>query len=43
MKLYLKHIAKETEGKYFRATDNSKLKAIYNEIDKLRKNKNRRI
>lgn len=35
----LKHIAKETEGKYFRATDNSKLKAIYNEIDKLEKTK----
>lgn len=35
----LKHIAKETEGKYFRATDNSKLKAIYDEIDKLEKTK----
>lgn len=35
----LKHIAKETEGKYFRATNNSKLKAIYNEIDKLEKTK----
>jgi len=33
----LKYIAKETEGKYFRATDNSKLKAIYNEINKLEK------
>jgi len=33
----LKHIAKETEGKYFRATDNTKLEAIYNEIDKLEK------
>jgi len=31
----LKYIAKETEGKYFRATDNTKLKAIYNEINKL--------
>ncbi|WP_275315351.1 vWA domain-containing protein [Tenacibaculum bernardetii] len=35
----LKHIAKETDGKYFRATDNSKLKAIYDEIDKLEKTK----
>ena len=35
----LKHIASETEGKYFRATDNSKLKAIYDEIDKLEKTK----
>ncbi len=35
----LKFIAKETEGKYFRATNNTKLKAIYNEIDKLEKTK----
>ena len=35
----LKHIAKETAGKYFRATDNTKLKAIYDEIDKLEKTK----
>ncbi|MBA6156109.1 VWA domain-containing protein [Tenacibaculum sp. S7007] len=35
----LKHIAKETDGKYFRATNNSKLKAIYDEIDKLEKTK----
>jgi Ca-activated chloride channel family protein len=35
----LTHIAKETEGKYFRATDNLKLKAIYNEINKLEKTK----
>ncbi|WP_024740942.1 vWA domain-containing protein [Tenacibaculum maritimum] len=35
----LKHIAKETQGKYFRATNNSKLEAIYNEIDKLEKTK----
>lgn len=35
----LKFIATETNGKYFRATDNSKLKAIYNEIDKLEKTK----
>ena len=35
----LKHIAAETEGKYFRATDNSKLKAIYDEINKLEKTK----
>ena len=33
----LKNIAKETTGKYFRATDNNKLKAIYNEINKLEK------
>lgn len=35
----LKHIAKETEGKYFRATNNLKLKAIYDEINKLEKTK----
>ena len=35
----LKEIATQTEGKYFRATDNTKLKAIYNEIDKLEKTK----
>ncbi|WBX71454.1 vWA domain-containing protein [Tenacibaculum retecalamus] len=35
----LKHIANETAGKYFRATDNTKLKAIYDEIDKLEKTK----
>jgi len=35
----LKHIAKETDGKYFRATNNLKLKAIYNEINKLEKTK----
>ncbi|WP_233899567.1 vWA domain-containing protein [Tenacibaculum piscium] len=35
----LKHIAKQTDGKYFRATDNAKLKAIYSEIDKLEKTK----
>ena len=33
----LQYIAKETEGKYFRATDNLKLKAIYEEINKLEK------
>jgi len=33
----LKYIAKETGGKYFRATDNTKLRAIYNEINKLEK------
>lgn len=33
----LQYIAKETGGKYFRATDNTKLKAIYNEINKLEK------
>ena len=35
----LKYIASETEGKYFRATDNTKLKAIYDEINKLEKTK----
>lgn len=32
-------IAAETDGKYFRATDNKKLQAIYDEIDKLEKTK----
>ena len=35
----LKEIASETEGKYFRATDNLSLKKIYDEIDKLEKTK----
>ncbi|MGY6649295.1 vWA domain-containing protein [Wenyingzhuangia sp. IMCC45574] len=33
----LKHIARETGGQYFRATSNTKLKTIYDEIDKLEK------
>lgn len=33
----LKEIAKKTGGKYFRASNNSKLKKIYAEIDKLEK------
>ncbi|WP_103863799.1 VWA domain-containing protein [Aquimarina sp. I32.4] len=33
----LKEIAKATNGKYFRATDNKKLEQIYQEIDKLEK------
>ncbi len=33
----LKAIAKSTGGKYFRATDNEKLEAIYDEINKLEK------
>jgi Ca-activated chloride channel family protein len=33
----LKQIAGETDGKYFRATNTSKLKEIYQEIDKLEK------
>ena len=33
----LKYIAKETQGQYFRATNNSKLQEIYDEIDKLEK------
>jgi Ca-activated chloride channel family protein len=35
----LQKIASETGGKYFRATDNRKLKAIYDEIDRLEKTK----
>ena len=35
----LKEIANKTNGKYFRATDNNKLKSIYEEIDKLEKTK----
>ncbi|HKK41859.1 MAG TPA: VWA domain-containing protein [Bacteroidales bacterium] len=35
----LKDIAKETGGKYFRATDNNKLVQVYDEIDKLEKSK----
>lgn len=35
----LKFIASETEGKYFRATSNTSLKEIYDEIDKLEKTK----
>ena len=33
----LRQIAKETGGKYFRATDNNKLKQIYAEIDRMEK------
>ncbi len=35
----LKKIATETGGKYYRATDNSTLKTIYGDIDKLEKTK----
>jgi Ca-activated chloride channel homolog len=35
----LKEIASETAGKYFRATDNTSLKEIYDEIDTLEKTK----
>ena len=35
----LKDIAAQTDGKYFRATDNRKLKGIYDAIDKLEKTK----
>ncbi|WP_345231208.1 VWA domain-containing protein [Olivibacter ginsenosidimutans] len=35
----LSNIAKTTGGKYFRATDNAKLKAIYQQIDRLEKAK----
>ena len=33
----MKEIAATTGGKYFRATNNEKLKAIYSEINKLEK------
>jgi Ca-activated chloride channel family protein len=33
----LREIADMTGGRYYRATDNKKLKAIYDEIDKLEK------
>lgn len=35
----LKFIGNQTDGRYFRATDNYKLKQIYDEIDKLEKTK----
>lgn len=35
----MKSIAKATDGKYFRATDNQSLKNIYNEINQLEKTK----
>ncbi len=35
----LEEIATETDGKYFRATDNESLQEIYDEIDKLEKTK----
>ncbi len=35
----LENIAEQTDGKYFRATDNTKLLEIYSEINKLEKNK----
>ncbi len=35
----LKSVSKETDGKYFRATSNTNLEEIYNEIDKLEKSK----
>ena len=35
----LKYIAAETTGKYFRATNNTELQEIYDEIDKLEKTK----
>ncbi|KAB2909991.1 MAG: VWA domain-containing protein [Ignavibacteriales bacterium] len=35
----LQKIAKESGGKYFRATDNAKLESIYNEIDRLEKSR----
>ena len=35
----LQKIAEETDGKYFRATDNTKLLEIYGEINKMEKNK----
>jgi Ca-activated chloride channel family protein len=35
----LQQIAAETDGKYFRATDNSKLLEIYGEINKMEKSR----
>jgi Ca-activated chloride channel family protein len=35
----LKQIADATDGRYFRATDNEKLRAIYKEIDQMEKSK----
>lgn len=35
----LREVSKMTDAKYFRATNNNKLKAIYQEIDKLEKSK----
>ncbi|MCF8336065.1 MAG: VWA domain-containing protein [Bacteroidales bacterium] len=35
----LRQIAAETEGEYFRATDNQKLKRIYQQIDKMEKSR----
>jgi Ca-activated chloride channel homolog len=35
----LKKVADMTDGKYFRATDNTKLKEVYQEIDQLEKSK----
>jgi len=35
----LKQIAKMTDGKYFRATGNTKLRQVYQEIDKMEKSK----
>jgi Ca-activated chloride channel family protein len=35
----LKQIAEETGGRYFRATDNTKLLEIYGEINKMEKSK----
>ena len=35
----LQEIAKATDGKYFRATNNAKLRSIYKEIDSMEKSK----
>jgi len=35
----LKEISRMTDGKYFRATSNAKLREIYQEIDKMEKSK----
>ena len=37
--ILLKDVSKQTNGKYFRATNNQKLEEIYKEIDKLEKSK----
>jgi Ca-activated chloride channel family protein len=35
----LQNVANVTDGKYFRATDNSSLEKVYSEIDQLEKSK----
>ncbi len=42
MRKTLTQIAGTTDGNYFRATSNSKLKEVYEEIDKLEKDESER-